>query len=164
MNSLPIALISVLGKTAEKLVVARAKWKVGELDANLCACIEGKSKTQCIMNTLATVSNKSTTVLFLDLEKAFKLANPAATLETLINKGVKGKSLHWVKNNILRWWGRVKFQGVVSNYKQLHNRTPQGGILSPFLMENIAKLALPSNTKISAFTDDITVVTQKEVS
>ena len=56
----------------------------------------------------------------------------------------------------------MKFQGVVSDYKELHNGTLQGGILSPFLfsvlMENIAKLALPRNVKIFIFADDITVV------
>ena len=35
MNPRPIALLSVLGKTAEKMVLARAKWKVGELRTNL---------------------------------------------------------------------------------------------------------------------------------
>ena len=102
------------------------------------------------MDILATVNNKKATVLFLDLEKAFELANPVAILETLVEKGAKGKLLHWIKNNILRKRGRVMFQ-VVSDYKQLHNGTPQGGILSPFLfnvlIENIAKLALPRNLK-----------------
>ena len=162
MNPRPIALLSVLGKTAEKMVLARAKWKVGELHTNLYAYIEGKSTTQCITDILVTVNNKKATVLFLDLEKAFELTNPAAILETLVEKGAKGKLLHWIKNNILRRRGRVKFQGVVSDYKELHNGTPQGGILSPFLfnmlMENIAKLALPRNVKIFIFADDITVV------
>ena len=56
----------------------------------------------------------------------------------------------------------MKFQGVVSDYKELHNGMPQGGILSPFLfnvlMENIAKLALPRNVKIFIFAYDIMVV------
>ena len=109
-----------------------------------------------------TVNNKKATVLFLDLEKAFELANPAAILETLVEKGAKGRLLHWIKNNVLRRRGRVKFQGVISDYKQLHNGMLQGGILSLFLfnvlMENIAKLALPRNAKIFIFVHDITVV------
>ena len=108
------------------------------------------------------MNNKKATVLFLDLEKAFELANPAAILETLVKKGAKGKLLHWIKNNVLRTRGRVEFQGLVSDYKQLHNGTPQGGILTPFLfnvlMENIAKLALPRSAKIFVFADEITVV------
>ena len=56
----------------------------------------------------------------------------------------------------------MKFQGVVLDYKELHNGTQQGRILSPFLfnmlMENIAKLMLPKNVKIFIFADDITVV------
>ena len=162
MNPRPITLLSVLGKTAEKMVLARAKWKVGGLHTNLYAYIEGKSKTQCITDILATVKNKKATVLFLDLEKAFELANPAAILEMLVEKRAKGKLLLWIKNNVLRRRGRVKFHGVASDYKELHNGTSQGGIRSPFLfnvlMENIAKLALPRNVKIFIFTDDITVV------
>ena len=103
------------------------------------------------MDILATVKNKKATVLFLHLEKAFELTNPAAILDMLVEKGAKGKLLHWIKNNVLRRRGRAKFQGVVSDYKELHNGTLQGGILSPFLfnvlMENIAKLALPRNVK-----------------
>ena len=144
------------------MVLARAKWKVGELHTNLYMYIEGKSTTQCIMDILVTVNNKKATVLFLDLEKAFEPANPAAILETLVEKGARRKLLHWIKNNVLRRRGRVKFQGVVSDYKELHNGTPQGGILSPFLlsvlMENIAKLALPRNVKIFNFADAITEV------
>ena len=45
MNPRPIALLSVLGKITEKMVLARAKWKVGELHTNLYAYIEGKSTT-----------------------------------------------------------------------------------------------------------------------
>ena len=98
-NPRPITLLSVLGKTAEKMVLARAKWKVGELHTNLYVYIEGNSTTQCIMlftvaKILATVNNKKATVLFLDLEKAFELANPAAILETLVEKGAKEKLLH----------------------------------------------------------------------
>ena len=111
---------------------------------------------------LGDSEQQKATVLFLDMEKAFELAIPAAILETLVEKGAKGKLLHWIKKNLLRRRGRVKFQGVVSKYKELHNGTPQGGILSPFLfsvlMENIAKLALPRNVKIFIFADDITVV------
>ena len=105
------------------------------------------------------MNNKKAIVLFLDLEKEFELANSAAILETLVEKG---KLLHWIKNNVLRRRGKVKFQGIVSDYNQLHNGMPQGGILSPFLfnviIENIAKFALPRNTKIFVFTDNITVV------
>ena len=75
---------------------------MGELHTNLYAYIEGKSTTQCIMDILAPVNNKKATVLFLDLEKAFELANPSAILETLVEKGAKGKLLHWIKNNVLR--------------------------------------------------------------
>ena len=147
MNPRAIALLIVLGKTAEKLVLARAKWKAGELHANLYAYIEEKTTNQCITDILATANNKKATVLLLDLEKAFELTNPATILETLVEKGAKGNLLHWVKNNVLRR-GRVKFQGVVSDYKQLHNGTPQRGIIKsvPIQCAN-GKYSKTGNTK-----------------
>ena len=138
------------------------KVESGRTTHQLVCVHRGKKYIQCITDILATVNNKKATVLFLDLEKAFELANLAAILETLVEKGAKGKLLYWIKNNVLRRRGRVKFKGVVSNYKQLHNGMPQGGILSLFILnvltQNIAKLALPRNVKIFVFTDDITVV------
>ena len=62
-----------------------------ELNANLYMYIKEKSTTHCIMDVWATVKNKSATFFFLDLEKAFVLANPSTILEILIYKGVKGK-------------------------------------------------------------------------
>ena len=48
------------------------------------------------------------------------------------------------------------------DYKQLPIETPQGGIFKPFLfnapIENIVKLALPRNTKMFIFTDDMTLI------
>ena len=161
-NPRPISLISCLEKTAEKMVLRRMKWKVGELDPSLYAYREGLSTTQCITDILATINDRSAVVLFLDLEKAFELANPAAFLEALVDKGVKGHMLHWTKKHSLNRRARVKFQGVVSEYKDLQNGTPQGGILSPFLfnllVERIAKMQLPGNAKLFIFADDITAV------
>ena len=71
MNPRPIALLSVLGKTAEKMVLARAKWKVGDLHTNLYAYIEGKSTTQCITDILATVNNKKSNCLILGFGEGF---------------------------------------------------------------------------------------------
>ena len=161
-NPRPIALVSCIEKTAEKMVLNRMKYKIGDLNPNLYAYTEGLGTSQCITDVLATINDKKCIVIFLDLEKAFELANPAAILETLVDKGVKGNMLNWTKNYSLGRRARVRFQGVVSDYKTLENGTPQGGILSPFLfnilMENIAKLELPRNVRIFIYADDITVV------
>ena len=75
--------------------------------------------------------------------------------------------LHMIENNVLERRERVKFQVVVSDYKQLHNGNLQGGILSLFLfivlMENIAKLILLRNVEIFVFLDDITVVVSGKI-
>ena len=68
----------------------------------------------------------------------------------------------WCKNYCQNRQARVKFQGEISEYKQLQNGTPQGGILSPFLfnilMENIAELNFPQGIDIFIYADDLTVI------
>ena len=79
------------------MVLRRLKCRVGELNPSLYAYREGMSTTQCINNILATINDRSAVILFLDLEKAFELANPAAFLEVLVDNGVKAHMLHWTK-------------------------------------------------------------------
>ena len=50
------------------------------------------------MDVLSCINNKVAMVVFLDLEKAFELASPAAILSSLRQKGVKGDFLAWAKN------------------------------------------------------------------
>ena len=101
-------------------------------------------------------------IIFLDFEKAFELASPAAILHSLARKGVKGHLLAWNKNYIKNRKARVRFQGHTSEFKDLKNGTPQGGILSPFLfnilMEHIACLRLPNGVYIFIYADDVCAV------
>ena len=150
----PTALIHVLGKTAEKNGFSKSKVE-SKRNTHQFACIQWRKEYHSVHNWhLGKSEQQKASVLFLDLEKAVELSNPAAILEkNWWKKRAKGKLLHWIKNNVLRRRGRVKFQGVVSNYKQLHKRTLQGGILSLFLfnvlMENIAELIHPMDAKSS---------------
>ena len=99
------------------------------------------------------MNNKQALVAFLDFEKAFELANPAAILLSLVRKGIKRHILAWNKSCLTNRQARVKFQGTFSTYKDLENGTPQGGILSPYLfnllMENLLNLQLPEMLKTS---------------
>ena len=161
-NPRPISLLSCLEKTAEKMVLKRLQFKIGPLHPSLYAYRDGVGTTECLMDVFSCINSKAAVVVFLDLEKAFELASPAAILHSLVQKGVKGDLLAWAKNYSLNRQARVKFQGEISTYKTLENGTPQGGILSPFLlnilMENFAQIQLPAGVDIFIFADDICVV------
>ncbi len=47
---------------------------------------------------LTTITGKRAVVIFLDIEKAFELANRGAILTMLVHKGVGGKLLKWTRD------------------------------------------------------------------
>ena len=160
----PISLLSCIEKTAEKMVLKRLIYKTGPLHPQLYAYREGVGTTECITDVLNCINNKQATVVFIDFEKAFELANPAAILYSLVQRGIKGHLLAWTKNYSTNREARVRFQGHISQYKILENGTPQGGILSPFLfnilMENIASIILPRGVDIFIFADDVAIISR----
>ena len=89
----PIALSSCIEKTAERMALTRLQFKVGPLHPRLYAYRDGVGVTECIVDFLTFVDGKAPAVAFLDYEKAFELASPAAILFSLVNKGVKG--IYW---------------------------------------------------------------------
>ena len=161
-NPRPIALVSCLEKTSEKMVLKRLQYKTGPLDKRLYAYQEGVGTTECIADVLSYIDGRKALVAFIDYEKAFELASPTVILHTMVQKGVKGRILDWTKNYLQNRKARVKFQGHYSEYKDLENGAPQGGILSPFLfnilMENIATIAFPCNVEIFIYADDVCIV------
>ena len=132
--------------------VPQNAWKDGGRATSKFVCVHRRKKYHTMHNGHNGDHQRQTCHCpFSGFRKAFELANPAAILETLVDKRVEGKNLHWIKNNIGKK-SRVKFQWVISDYKQLNNKTSQEEILSPFLfkvlMENLTKLALHRNAKI----------------
>ena len=160
----PISLLSCLEKTAEKMILERLKYQIGPLHPRLYAFRNGVGTTECIADVLSCINYKPAIAVFLDLEKAFELANPAAILDALVSKGVKGHLLAWIKNYSTNRSARVRFQGHISQYQPLENGTPQGGILSPFLfnilMENFTSINLPTGVDIFIYADDICLISR----
>ncbi|XP_068218943.1 uncharacterized protein [Palaemon carinicauda] len=158
----PIALITCTAKVAERMVLNRLKWKVGDLHHRLYAFREGVGTHECITDLMATINEERALVVFLDLEKAFELASAAAILFSLVRKRVRGHLLSWVHEYTKGREARVSFQGATSPFLPLENGTPQGGILSPFLfnvlMENLLFIELPRGIEIFIYADDICIV------
>ena len=160
----PISLLSCIEKTAEKMVLKRLIYKTGPLHPQLYAYREGVGTTECITDVLNCINNGKATAVFIDFEKAFELASAAAMLYSLVQKNVKGHLLAWTKNYSTNREARVKFQGHISEYKEMQNGTPQGGILSPFLfnilMENFANIQFPMGVDIFIYADDVVVISR----
>lgn len=117
----------------ERLVMTRLAWKTGNLHQNIFGFTSVKGTTECIVELLSHIRDRKTHVVFLDIEKAFELANSQAILHILVKKGVTGKMLAWIRDYLTERQARVTFQSHISTDHMLQNGTPQGGVLSPFL-------------------------------
>ncbi|XP_068234178.1 uncharacterized protein [Palaemon carinicauda] len=109
-NTRPIALLSYMEKTGEKMVLNRMKYKIGPLHKQLYAYQEGIGTSECITDVLSCINQKKATIVFIDFEKAFELASRAAMLQSVARKGVIGHLLAWTKNYVLGRQAGVKFQ------------------------------------------------------
>ena len=158
----PISLTSCLSKTAERMVLNRLQWCMGHLHPDVYGYTKGVAATTCVANLLGLVSDLPAIVVFLDLEKAFEMANPTAILASLTAKGVTGNLLSWIGDYLHNRLERVRFQGHLSQYCHLANGTPQGGVLSPtlfnVLVENLLLLGYDEGVRVLCYADDIALV------
>ncbi|XP_050709221.1 uncharacterized protein LOC126994012 [Eriocheir sinensis] len=158
----PISLTSCTAKTAERMVLSRLQWRVGNLHPHVFGYTRRVSTADSIITLLTQANHRPTLVVFLDLEKAFELASPDAILIALVEKGVRGRLLAWLRDYLHRRRARVRFQGHKSSFRELENGTPQGGILSPFLfnilMEQLVALPFREGTVLLSYADDLALV------
>lgn len=159
----PISLLPCVSKTMERMVLTRLKWKKGPRNKHIFGFEAGAGTGHCIANVLGHPT--ATIIIFLDIEKAFELANPFAIADILARKGIKGNLLSWIYDYLTDRTARVKFQGQYSEHKHLENGTPQGGVLSPtlfnVLMEEIVSCQLPDQTQVISYADDLAIVVGK---
>ena len=73
-----------------------------------------RNTTTCLMILLGTLQSRSSLVVFLDLEKAFVVANPSAILEALAEKVVRRRFLQWLEGFLTGRSACVRFQGHLS--------------------------------------------------
>jgi len=112
-------------------------------------------------------SRRKVTAVFLDLEKAFELANKDAIIQAMTNAGLGGKLLGWCSDFLTNRQARVQFQGAFSGYQTFHNGTPQGSPLSPTLFnvlidDILRSTCLPQMTHMFAYADDLVIVSTKD--
>ena len=144
------------------MILARLRWQIGELHSSLFAYQANRSTTTCLMTLLDTLRFRSGLVVFLDLEKAFELANPQVILELLATKGVCGKLLQWLQDFLTDRSARVRFQGRLSTSYSHALGTPQGSCLSPFLfnilMEGLVSAEYGSGVQLLCYANDLALV------
>ena len=131
----------------EKMILNRLTYIVGPLHHNLMGSTQGRGTTDAI-GTLGKIASdakfnrsgpktkalKMAFAIFIDFEKAFELANSTVILHTLAHdKGVKGNLLGWLKDFLTERKGYCTVLGQKSETLPLHNGTPQGAVLSPYL-------------------------------
>ena len=161
----PISLISCLSKLAERMILNRLRWQFGPLHQNIFGFQPGRSTAHATSTLLHLATSQPASpalAAFIDLEKAFELANDTVISSLLAEKNVSGRLLKWTVDFLSQRQIRVKFQGKYSDYQILENGTPQGSVLSPFLfnvlMNSLVSLPLPDKVHTLSYADDIVVI------
>lgn len=132
-----------------------------KLSPRLYGFMPEKSTHHYLMDLYARMS-PTNVIAFLDLKSAFDTANKEVILDQLIEFGVQGNLLRWIRGYLCNRTSQVLFHGACSVYREFELGTPQGGVLSPFLfnvlMHRLLTL-LPNipGTTVTCYADDICV-------
>ncbi len=148
------------------MVLNRLKWKIGKPHPQVLGFKAGSGTTDTITALLTTITEQIVSAtkyaVFLDLGKAFELANADVISDLLASKGVTGKLHAWLDDFIRDRGAKVTFQGAKSDEQTFDNGTPQGSILCPrlfnTLMEELVTTPLPHGITIYSYADDIVMV------
>ena len=176
----PISLLSVFDKNIERIAHNRLMNKIGhKLHPNLLGFSEGRgtqdgliavsnAASEHIFGTARVRNSKNQrgkqhcVAVFVDLEKAFEMANANVILSTLAQLGVKGKLLAWIKNYLSDRGGFVTIEGHHSDTHQFENGTPQGSIISPALFNILIHALLsypwPKEVEVYSYADDLVIL------
>ena len=113
------------------------------------------------MTLLHAFCTRTGLLVFLDLEKAFELADPLAMLEALVAKGIKGRLLRWVSDFLTARTAKVRFQGRLFTAHRHTLGTPQGSCINPLifntLVERLMETSYGRDSILLAYADDLTL-------
>ena len=158
----PISLTSCFSKVLERILLTRLMFRLHDkLSTRLYGFLPQRSTHHCLLELYTRLSPTSI-VAFLDLKSAFDIANKDIILDQLVDFGIKGNLLRWVRGYLSNRSSRVLFKGAISATRRFDLGTPQGGVLSPFLfnvlMHRLLSL-LPDvpGTQVTCYADDICI-------
>lgn len=168
-NFRPIALTSVLAKCMERVVCHHLSSSIGQqLDPLQFAYKAHRGTEDATLSMVNMVTNhlqKANTyarILFVDFTAAFNTMQVNVLLKRLLDLGLNGGLVHWIKDFLTDRPQKVCVKGVLSDEIVLNTGAPQGCVLSPLLFSvytNEMTLGLHnSKYRLFKYADDMALV------
>ena len=169
----PISLTSCVCKLMERMVNNRLTWLL-ESENILADEQAGFRKCRSTEDQIAYIAQeiedgfqekKPTTIVWVDLEKAFDKVWKEGLILKLLNNHISHKMLNWITEYLTNRKAIVNLQGKRSNIATIQNGVPQGGVLSPTLFLifiNDLIQHIPRKVKSSMYADDLALISTEE--
>ena len=166
-NYRPISLLSLVSKVLERLIHSKLLNYILSNDL-LSNCQHGFRPGSSTQEALLLATNdwhnllsfnKQVAVVFFDIHKAFDSVPHHLLINSLMDFGVSGPLLTWLKSYLSNRRQRVVLDGESSALLPVTSGVPQGSILGPLLfiiyMNSISQVPLSPGTKLLLYADDI---------
>jgi hypothetical protein len=171
----PISLLSVLGKTLERIITDRLAFFL-ESNGILHAAQAGFRRSKCtsdqlvrLQNDILNAANKNIPLLalFFDVEKAFDRVWHRGLLYKLrFSYNLPLDLVAFVESYLSDRTLKVRVEGATSQSFSISAGVPQGSVLAPLLFllyVNDLPLCLPQGATISQFADDTAIWIQSNL-
>ena len=164
-----ISLTCVLAKVLEKIVHQQLEahfHKIGAYHEDQYGFRKGRSCADLLLATIddwliAKDHKKSTSIVFIDLSKAFDNVRHDKLLIKLQKLGVSGTVLKWIHNFLRNRMQKVVVGSRSSPSFYCTKGVPQGSVLSPLLfniyVSDLHSVAKENNSSLRSFADDMTL-------
>jgi len=160
----PISILSVLGKTFEKLISVQIQAHLNNFDiipGNQSGFRAGFSCVSALNNVVDDVLRASdvgevSVLVLLDFSRAFDTINHNILLAILHYIGFSNKGTAMISNFLLHRFQRVVISGEFSNYNVVKSGVPQGSVLGPLLFAIYTSqlVCAVEHCKIHMYADD----------
>ena len=150
------------------MVLNRLKWVLGPLHKNIFGFRAKRGTADAVATFITQITEvternakrtRAAFAVFIDLEKAFELADITTILHLLAERDIEGNMLGWIASYLSSRQARVRYQGQYSGMQTFQNGTPQGGVLSPtlfnLLMDQVVSQAYPNGVQVCSYADDL---------
>ena len=140
-----LSLMSHVLKLMLEIILRRSKFFEEEISDAQSGFINGKGTREGIF-TLHTINerytdlNRDVFTCFIDYEKAFDKVNHKKMVECLINVGLRGKEIRFIRNLYWEQKAFIKLENSLSKEINIKRGVRQGCVLSPFLFNLYTEL------------------------
>ena len=171
----PISLTSCIAKLLERMMANRIyhlaetnKW----IHPSQAGFRKGRSCEDQITRVVQSIWDgfnaspmKRSVLVLLDFSKAYDTVWKQRLLLTLAERGLPMPLVRWLNSFLSNRLARVRFNGVTSSCRTMHQGLPQGSVLAPLLfilyINTLAEI-LPQQNLNSMFADDAGVLATNE--